>query len=77
MKPELLQFEGEYGNKLTVVRVDVRNPDSSEYKQYKELKDSRYVPHTILIDSSRKVLCKYTGGMTKDELIEFVSSYLR
>jgi|GEM_PF-1349621 len=76
MKPDLLQFEEEYGKKLTIVKVDVRNPESAEYKQYMKLDDSKYVPHTILIDSSNKVLNKHTGAMTRETLRQFVSQYL-
>lgn len=77
MKPALLQFEEEYGRRLSIVKVDVRNPDSSEYQQYMNLDDSQYVPHTILIDSSKKVLAKHTGGMSKESLIEFISAYVK
>lgn len=77
MKPDLLQFEGEYENRLNVVRVDVRSPESGPYKQYRDLDDSQYVPYTILIDSSRKVLAKHTGAMTRAMLIQFVQSHLK
>ena len=77
MKPDLTQFEGEYADRLNFARVDVRNPGSDLYKQYRDLDDSQYVPHTILIDKSRKVLAKHTGAMSRAMLIQFVSSYLK
>lgn len=77
MKPDLSQFEGEYADKINIVRVNVRDKESNFYKQYIDLDDFQYVPHIILIDNSRKVLAKHTGAMTRAMLIQFVSSYLK
>ncbi len=71
MKPDLLQFEGEYAGKIKVVKVDVRNPNSEEYKQFADLCNSQYIPHLVLIDASRKILGTHTGSMTKEDLIKF------
>ncbi len=70
-------FEGEYKSKVTVVRVDVRDPNSQPYKDYIKLCDSQYVPHTILTDKNKKLLAKHTGVMTRDDLVKFVKPYLK
>ena len=77
MAPELLKFEGEYKSKVSVVRVDVRNPNSQPYKDYFKLFDSQYVPHTVIVDANKKVLAKKTGVMTKDDIVKFVSPYIK
>lgn len=55
----------------------MRNRNSDVYKQYIALDDSQYVPHTILIDGARNVLAKKTGAMSKEMLVQFVSSHLK
>lgn len=77
MKPGLLQFEGEYGKKINIVKVDVRNQGSKEYKEYIKLFDSKYVPHTIVIDKNQKLLNKHTGTMTKDDLVKIVTPFMK
>jgi hypothetical protein len=77
MKPALLQFEGEYKTKMNIVKVDVNDEDSAEYKQYNSLCKSEYVPHTIIIDSSKKTLKQHTGAMTKQDLIDFVKTWVK
>ncbi|MGV8118483.1 MAG: hypothetical protein AB2L14_01850 [Candidatus Xenobiia bacterium LiM19] len=77
MKPDLLQFEGEFRTKMNIVKVDVNNEDSAEYKGYSSLSTSEYVPHIILIDNSRKTLKQHTGAMSKEQLIDFVKPYVK
>lgn len=76
MKPDLLQFEGEYRTKMNIIRVDVNNEDSAEYREYNSLCKSEYVPHIILIDKNRKTLKQQTGALTKQELIDFVKPWV-
>jgi hypothetical protein len=77
MKPDLLQFEGDYKNKINIVKVDVRNSNSAEFKEYSSLCKSRYVPHLIIIDRSKKTLNQHTGAMTRENLIDFVKPYVK
>jgi len=77
MKPDLLQFEGEYRTKMNIVRVDVNNEDSAEYKAYNSLSKSEYVPHIILIDNNKTTLKQQTGAMSKEQLIDFVKPYVK
>jgi len=77
MKPDLLQFEGDYKTKMNIVKVDVNDEDSAEYKKYNSLCKSEYVPHLIIIDNSNKTLKQHTGAMTKQELIDFVKPWVK
>ncbi len=77
MKPDLLKFEGDYKSKVNIVRVNVRDQNSSDYKEYISLCKSRGVPHLILIDKNRNTVNQHTGAMTEANLIDFVKSYVK
>jgi hypothetical protein len=77
MKPGLLKFEGDYRDRLAVVKVDVRNSSTAEFKEYRPLMDSKYVPYTILIDKDKKVLQKHTGALSAEEIATMVKPYCK
>ena len=77
MAPELLKFEGDFKSKVNVVRVNVRKPDSQEYKDYMQFFKSRTVPFTVLLDQEQKVLDKRNSVMKEEDLEKFVSSHLK
>jgi thioredoxin-related protein len=77
MKPDLLRFEGDYKNKINIVKVDVRNSNSAEYKEYMSIMNSRSVPHLIIIDKNKKTLNQHTGSMTRETLVDFVKPYVK
>jgi hypothetical protein len=77
MTPELLKFEGDFKSKVNLVRVNVRKPDSQEYKDYMKFFKSRYVPFVVLLDQEQKVLDSHTGVMKETDLEKFVSSHVK
>lgn len=68
MAPALVQFEQEYKEKITVVRVNLSQKDSASYKKYIKLLDSQSPPYTILLDTSGKIIKQNGGEMSVQEL---------
>lgn len=73
MKPALAQFEGEFKGKVKVVRVNLENQASQEYRTYGKYFDVRSIPYTVLLDGSGKVLKKKTSAMDLNGLRAFAT----
>jgi thioredoxin-like negative regulator of GroEL len=73
MKPALAQFEGEFKGKIKVVRVNLDNQGSPEFRQYARYFDVNGIPYTIILDGTGRVLKKKLGGMSLDGLRKFAT----